>query len=81
MGDREFHLWQAYRYKYGPLNPVRMYDHGAAIVAAQVNNGNRGKAKPRDFMPYGRDEEVAEVVTRIEDFAKFNHGVKLGKRG
>lgn len=65
MTQREFELWGSYRSKYGPLNPVRMYDQGSAVIASQVNNSGGGKAKPSDFMPYGK--EVEEEVDQ-EDF-------------
>lgn len=55
MTIKEVDLWTAYRHKYGPLNPVRMYDHGFAIVASMIANVNGGKSKPLDFMPYGKE--------------------------
>lgn len=79
MGYREFDLWCRYRNKYGPLNPVRMYDQGHALTASQINNAHGGKAKPIDFMPYGK--EAAEEPS-IQEFIKstFGNGVKIGKR-
>lgn len=62
ISSAELELWGRYRRKYGPLNPVRKYDAGAAIIAAQINNAHGGRAKPLDFMPYGREEEQAQVV-------------------
>ena len=50
-------MWCAYRNKYGPLNPVRMYDQGAALISSQINNAHGGKAKATDFMPYGKEPE------------------------
>lgn len=58
----ELQLWCAYREKYGPINPVRMYDTGAAIVASQVTNmmgGNKTTAK--DFMPYIKGVEESSI--------------------
>jgi len=68
MGYREYLVWNAYRNKYGPLNPVRMYDQAGAIVASQINNAYGGKAKPIDFMPYApkqeekTDDEILEAL-------------------
>lgn len=58
-------MWCQYRYKYGPLNPVRMYDQIGAVIASQINNAHGGKAKPLDFMPYGKKPQ--DVVDE-EDF-------------
>lgn len=57
MTGREFDVWCQYRSKYGPLNPVRMYDQGSALVASQINNSHGGKARAFDFMPYGKGQE------------------------
>lgn len=64
----EVRIWESYRYKYGPMTPVRMYDFGAAMVAAQINNAHGGKAKPKDFMPYFRQEETEDVVVDEKQF-------------
>lgn len=46
----------AYRDKYGPMNPVRMYDRGPAVIAALTArvNGN-STVKESDFLPYGHE--------------------------
>lgn len=75
---KEFELWLQYRAKYGPLNPVRRYDHGAALVASQINNAHGGKARPVDFMPYGKEDEPLSINEFIA--ATFGNGVKIGKR-
>lgn len=62
ISARELNLWGRYRAKYGPFNPVRMYDQGNALVAAQINNAHGGKAKPIDFMPYGKKIEEDQIV-------------------
>lgn len=67
MTLRELDVWYQYRFKYGPLNPVRMYDQGAAITASQINNAHGGKARPLDFMPYGKIKE-AEPELDTEEF-------------
>lgn len=79
MGYREYDLWCRYIIKFGPLNPVRRYDQGAALVASQINNAHGGKAKPIDFMPYGKEPLEAPS---INDFiaSTFGNGVKIGKR-
>lgn len=45
-----------------------MYDQGPAVVAAQVNNAHGGKAKPLDFMPYGKTIEEPQQELSSEDF-------------
>lgn len=81
MGYREYLLWCAYRNKYGPLNPTRMYDQGAAIVAAQMNNAFGGKAKPVDFMPYDPKHKVSDdEEVGVEEFlSALGKGVKIGR--
>lgn len=80
MGYREYVLWTKYRRKYGPLSPVRLYDRGAAIIASTINNAHGGKAKPEDYIPYGKDE-VEEFNPDIEIQKLISGGgVKIGKR-
>lgn len=57
LSSRELNIWSLYRNKYGPLNPVRMYDQGAALISSQINNAHGGKAKPNDFIFYGKEPE------------------------
>lgn len=74
----EFRVWLAYRKKYGPMNPVRTYDAGPAIIASLISQAHGGKATPKDFMPYGHTEEEEMSV---DDLMKaFRGGVKIGKR-
>lgn len=64
ISSRELRLWGLYRKKFGPLNPVRKYDAGAALICSQINRSNGGKATPKDFMPYGQnvDSEGNDIV-------------------
>lgn len=79
MSVNEFKVWVAYRSKYGPMSDVRRYDAPGAIIASLISQAHGGKAKPKDFMPYGQREEATEAT--IDDFVKaFGKGVKLGKR-
>lgn len=81
MGYREYELWCKYRQKYGPMNPIRMYDRAGAIVASQINNAHGGKAKPQDFIPFGTvEEEQSEVDISEYIKAAFGGKVKIGKR-
>lgn len=68
MSSRELNLWGSYRKKYGPFNPVRKYDAGAAVIAATINNVYGGKAKPLDFMPYGRDDAEEDDIVTPDEF-------------
>ena len=79
MGYREYILWTKYRKKYGPLSPVRLYDRGAAIIASTINNAHGGKAKPEDYIPYGKDEEKEVDISQYIQ-AAFGGKVKIGKR-
>lgn len=80
MSRSEFSLWCRYRAKYGPMNPVRMFDQSGAFVAAQVNNAHGGKATPKDFMPHYKEHEQQEVS--IQEFVDkvLKGAVKIGKR-
>lgn len=53
---REFDLWCQYRNKYGPLDPVRKYDRGFALLSSLLANAHGGKTVPNDFLPYGKDK-------------------------
>lgn len=82
----EVRVWQAYRAKYGPHNPVRMFDQGSAIIASQVNNAHGGKAKPIDFMPYSKEQEEQDVIVDHDTFISLltktsNARIRNGKRG
>ena len=70
--------WMAYRLKYGPLNPIRMYDQGPALIASQVNNAHGGKARPIDFIPYGK-QDVEKDLTEEEFIAALGPGVRIGR--
>lgn len=73
-------MWSAYREKYGPLNPVRMYDQGHAIVAWQINNSHQGKAKPIDFMPWSnKRQEQPDGLSAEEFIAALGKGAKIGR--
>lgn len=69
ISTRELDLWGKFRRKFGPLNPVRMYDAGPALISSILSNAHGGKAKPYDFMPYGR--EVDSSGDDIVDADKF----------
>lgn len=77
----EFRLWLAYRKKYGPMHPVRRFDAGPAIVAAMINNAHGGKAKPKNFMPYGEQRDDETLVTGEQFVAQLigARGVKVGR--
>ncbi len=81
MSVNEVRVWSAYRNKYGPMNDVRRYDAPGAIVASLISQAHGGKAKPKDFMPYGVREEANREAT-LDDFVKaFGKGIQIGKRG
>lgn len=73
-------MWAKYRFKYGPMNPVRKYDAGHALVASQINRGNGGKATAKDFMPYGKkeDDEVIDGTLFVDKLSQHK-GVKIGR--
>ena len=88
MGYREYELWCRYRQKYGPLNPVRMYDRAGAMVATQINNAHGGKAKPQDFMLLNENHEVEDfnpdndvkLLIKSGAMIQSDRQVKIGKR-
>lgn len=85
ISSRELDLWGRYRNKYGPLNPVRKYDSGAALVASMIVNSQGGKTKPNDFMPYGRDtnlDDSGDVIVETDEFIellKLTGRAKVGR--
>ena len=82
MSYREYLTWCAYRNKYGPVNPVRMYDQGSGIVAATLNNAHGGKAKPVDFMPYDPRHKVNDIEdVDAQEFTSLlrKSGAKIGR--
>lgn len=58
----EFRTWIRYREKFGPMNPVRRYDVGPALVASMLSRVHGGKSKPIDFITFGKDAEEEAVV-------------------
>lgn len=59
------------------MNPVRKYDAGHAITASMVSRAHGGKAKPEDFMPYGKTVKGES----LQDYMQaFGPGVKIGNR-
>lgn len=71
MSVRELDLWGKYRKKYGPMDPVRMFDKGFALVASMISQANGGKAKPIDFMPYGRDNPSEDTFVDPDEFVNL----------
>lgn len=73
MSGVEFRGWLAYRDKWGPLNPVRLYDRPAALQAhmTRVMNGDKS-SKMQDMMPY----PIERVLSEAEQFARelMGHG-------
>lgn len=60
------------------MNPIRKYNEGFALVASQVNNMAGGKAKPSDFILYGKEDDI--VVSDDEFVTLLKMGGKVGKR-
>ena len=53
----EVAAWGAYRKKYGPMNPIRRYDLGSAIIASSIYRVNGGKTSPNDFLIYAQEKD------------------------
>lgn len=70
LSTRELDLWSRYRYKYGPLHPVRRYDTGPALIASMIINANGGKSKADDFLPYGKEIEE-QIELSGDEFASL----------
>lgn len=81
MSQKEFNVWCAYRNKFGPFNPVRMYDQGNALVAHMVHTVNGGKSTPQDFMPYGKVKEKDEEIVEPDKFISLLALSKNAKKG
>ena len=81
IGEREVGIWSAYMNKFGAVNPVRMYDQGAAIVATQINRAHGGKANPIDFMPYSKPQDDENTVDAEQFFGLLGtlKGAKYGR--
>jgi hypothetical protein len=81
MSPAELDVWIQYRNKYGPMNPVRMYDRGAAIIATLVSRSAGGKANVDDFLPFG-EKHTDYIEPDPEEFLRaLGPGVKIGQRG
>lgn len=76
----EFQTWIRYREKFGPMNPVRRYDVGPAMLASLISRVHGGKAKPLDFIAFGKDPEEDTVVD-ADGFLKALAGTGRMKRG
>lgn len=77
MTYMEFDLWCQYRSKYGPLDPVRRFDRGPALVTSMIANVNGGKAVPNDFIPYGKaliEDSEEEFITQLMATGKARMG-------
>lgn len=80
LSEKEVVLWCAYRSKFGPLNPIRKYDGGHAIVASVLANVNGLKKTPADFMPYGKEKEP-DIEVDGSKFLELLMGTGNAKRG
>lgn len=79
ISSRELNIWSLYRNKYGPLNPVRMYDQGSALVSSQINNSHGGKAKPNDFIFYGKEPEPEMDTATMIDVLINSGKARMGR--
>lgn len=79
MSERELEIWGRYRFKYGPLNPIRMFDQGPALISSVISKVNGGKANPIDFMPYGKKQEDIIDGDTFLDRLSQHKGVKIGR--
>lgn len=78
LSDREVDLWRRYRYKWGPFNPVRLYDTGPALISSMISRVNGGKASAKDFIAYGNIEKDIEISgDEFVDVLKKSGTVKI----
>lgn len=76
----ELAIWMRWRQKYGPHNPVRMYDQPAGLITWQVGRVNGIKdTAPIDYMPYSVKPEPDEItgdelVSALEMRGKVKYG-------
>lgn len=61
MTADEWHVWQLYRQKNGPMNPMLRTD---AAIARAVSPFIQ-KTTPRDFMPWPKEPEVEATVEDV----------------
>lgn len=83
ISHSEFQMWLRYRAKWGPMNPIRLYDAGPAMICSIIKNALGGKTKAADFMPYYENaaaHEKPDAAPSLEDFVKSFGGVKIGRR-
>lgn len=76
MSMAEINVWTAYRKKYGPMNDVRRHDRPAALLAHIITSVYGGKAKIKDFLPFGVKEDENREAT-LDDFIKAFGGVNI----
>lgn len=79
VSERELDLWVRYRKKYGPLDPVRRFDTGAAIIASTLVRVHGGKSVPADFLAYGKSQRQ-ESDTEV-DFDGFTAALMAAAPG
>lgn len=80
MTVAEVGVWVAYRQKHGPMTDARRYDRPAAVLGSILSHAYGGKAKPIDFMPWGKENSSDKEPT-LDDIITAMGGVKIGKRG
>lgn len=76
---KEFEVWIKYRQKYGPMNPVRRYDVGPAVVASMVARANGQRISALDLIQYGKEPEIEEEVDEGAFIAALSGKAKYGR--
>ncbi len=61
------------------MNPVRKYDAGAALISSMISRSHGGKAKPLDFMPWGKPEPVELSGEQFVEQLASVKGVRVGR--
>ncbi len=75
----EFAIWLAYRRKFGPMNPVRRYDTGSALIASMISRAHGGKATAQDFMPFPVKEPIDDDPDKMVALLLADKTVKRGR--
>lgn len=77
MSYAEAQIWRAYRESSGPFNLATRVEHGFALLATCIVNGNGGKTTLSDFIPERAGHKPQPKVATLED--AFNMLKSLGK--
>ena len=79
ISTKEFDVWIRYRQKFGPMNPVRRYDVGPAMIASMIARTHGQRVSALDLIQYGKEPEIEEEVDEDGFIAALAGKAKHGR--